>query len=149
MKLLDRFIQTDSNPSLDFHMQTSKTVIGEYETLRADFSLSFEKDPNLYAEEELDVIKFLLTHLRFILSRFGRMISMYEALHQKYSKEANEGQKLLKRSSDISAMIEKDFRSQKKTKEYILSLREPNHESSKEPPSVKTVLDTLSEQVKT
>ena len=81
MKLLETFIQTDSNLSLDFHMQTSRISIGEFETLRADFRQSLEKGQKMYAEEELEVIKFLLTRLRFILSRFGRMISMYEALH--------------------------------------------------------------------
>ena len=77
MKLLDEFVRFNPKCPVDNAISSSKLVIEQFESLRSDIGHSMQTDP--YDHEEKNFFNYLLVRLRFILSRFGRIISIYEA----------------------------------------------------------------------
>ena len=99
LKLLDEFIKTDTKLKLDEHIQTSKEVIEQFEQVKMDFAQSQQakaEDEGGVKPEERSVLNYLFVRIRFILSRFGRLISVYEALALQYKEENKEESLYLK-----------------------------------------------------
>ena len=80
IQLLDTFVRTDSNPTVDFHIQTIKAVIDTFASIKADLAKSRPDQADGYSDEEVNIINYVLTRVKFILKRFDLMINMYETL---------------------------------------------------------------------
>ena len=105
-----------------------------------------------YKKEEIEVLNFLLARIRFILSRFGRLISIFEAISMKYKEDTNDDNNFLKpsgSSAQFSTMIEKKWKNLRKPsdKNMLMSVMSPRSVQGKKA-SATTILDTLSAEAK-
>jgi hypothetical protein len=69
----------------------------QFEKLRSDMLVKMklpsgqEDMPQTLGKERLGLISQIYTEIRFILTRFGRVINLFEALHGIYKKKKESG----------------------------------------------------------
>ena len=83
LKLLDQFIKTEAHCSVDLCMNRSTEVIANFQSIREQVK-NAEGVQECTMDTDKPFLNSMLNKIRFILSRFARLINLYEAMLVKY-----------------------------------------------------------------
>jgi len=86
-------------------MEKSKEIIGEFEKLKSDYSKRLNMGTRTLTTQEQSFLNFLFTEIRYVLTRFGRLVSIYEVILQRYRMQSYRTSTLIKKPPDITKII--------------------------------------------
>lgn len=76
---------------LEDGFEACKLILMDFEQLKQEFALKADS----MEKEEVRSMTYALSQTRFILSKFGRVVTIYEVLYQKYKSVKSHPSKLV------------------------------------------------------
>ena len=83
-QLIDNFVKSTFYDLVGDNMEKSKEIVTEFEKLKSDYGKRVESGTNLLSAQEQNLLNFLFTKIRYVLTRLGRIISIYDVILQRF-----------------------------------------------------------------
>jgi hypothetical protein len=86
--LINNFLKIESKEISDQNFDLMRRVIGSFENLKNNFNKSIETNAFVMTYTEKGCMNKFFTSIEFLLRRFGKIISMFQVIFQRYTFES-------------------------------------------------------------
>lgn len=86
--LINNFLKIEAKEISDQNFDLMRRVIGSFENLKNNFNKNIEKNAFVLSPIERGFMTKFFTSIEFLLRRFGKIISMFQVIFQRYTLES-------------------------------------------------------------
>ena len=78
--MINKFFQLTYHEIVKESMEKMKEIIAEFERLKFDYTKRVEMGTKTLSKEEQKYLNSIFSQIRYVLTRFGRLVSLYEVI---------------------------------------------------------------------
>ena len=86
--LINNFLKIEAKEISDQNFDLMRRVIGSFENLKNNYNKSIETNAFVLSPTEKGFMTKFFTSIEFLLRRFGKIISMFQVIFQRYTFES-------------------------------------------------------------
>ena len=86
--LINNFLKIEAKEISDQNFDLMRRVIGSFENLKNNYNKSIETNEFVLSPTEKGFMNKFFTSIEFLLRRFGKIISMFQVIFQRYTFES-------------------------------------------------------------